>query len=110
MKELRETLAYFSHFSEHKVTTFYKIPFENQLFLPWNWSLLPITLPQHEKSEYRREGHSKSPLSQAAGRANLVLMPSPGERFWLDIGSLDHLLQKAQTAVFAEVNRHLCAS
>ena len=80
------------------------IPSEAQLFLLWNGSL--TTIPRDTK-RFKLENvptMSDKPESwKAASSANAVLTPSPGETFWLDIHSLDQVLNKAQTALFVEV-------
>ena len=81
------------------------IPSEDQLFLPWNGSLTII--PRDEKRgdiDYDlKRCENPQACWNAASCANAVLTPSPGETFWLDIHSLDQVLNKAEAALFAEV-------
>ena len=93
----------------HRGTT----PRESQLFLPWNGTLKSL---QKVEEEDEKNGQFSDPMLKgryhvlnepydvtAAKMAHLVLLPSPGERFWLVIRCLDDVLNEVQSSVFAEV-------
>ena len=79
------------------------LPPLERFFLPWNGSLVTIPRNYSEQNGAKFNMVERDQSNQAAEVAEVILMPSPGERFLLDVGCFDQVLNEVNSAIFLEV-------